>query len=791
MRNQLISNYPASFWSAKWREALPSGNGETGIGVYGGVHRETILLNHEALWAGTVRPELPDISDRLPVARSLLAEGKISQAQDIMTNALKDRGYKPNVAWPLPLGDIRIETPVHKAFSHYSRTLDMETGEITVRWEDGGTFSRKAFVSRQDGVVALLLESTTEAGLEGIRLTLNIHDPDNASKPFGAAAVPLPDHILRTHRGEALCYAARYDDAGDFGAAARVCAGSCTWEEDTVVFGRCSSALILVRLFVNSERETALARCLETLERLPASYPELLERHTALHRPLFLSAQLSLGAGPADYTLSNEELLLDAYKGHASRAYLEKLWSFGRYLLISSSRETGLPCPLLGLWHGDYKAMWTFNMLNENMQMIYWTALSGNMPQLLLAVFDYFESMMDDFRENARKLFGCRGIYIPAVTTPGVGTIQCISRHILCWTAGAGWLAQHYYDYYRYTLDEEFLRSRALPFLREVALFYQDFFTLDENGHLCSSPSVSPENSPGNLIGKPEFPYPEVTRNATMDFAVAKEVLTNLLEGAKQTGMYQDEWDGWEQLLSRIPPYQVNEDGAVREWMDPQFDDNYRHRHQSHLYPVFPGHEVTARENPELFQAFVTAVKKRLSIGISSQTSWSFAHMACVYARMGEGDLALECLDNLSRVCVMNNFFTVHNDWRSMGVGLDMPRAPFQIDANMGFTAAVNDMLLLCEKDSLRILPALPAQWQSGSVTGLGAAGGLTVDIRWDMTQKEVSVSLTARSSRLVRLILPRRLIRCSKPDVEISGSTAVLHLKAKEKETIILSLGF
>ncbi|HML45612.1 MAG TPA: glycoside hydrolase family 95 protein, partial [Clostridia bacterium] len=185
----------------------------------------------------------------------------------------------------------------------------------------------------------------------------------------------------------------------------------------------------------------------------------------------------------------------------------------------------GLPCPLLGLWHGDYKAMWSFNMLNENLQMIYWTALSGNMPELLLAVFDYFESMMDDFRENARKLFGCRGIYIPAVTTPHVGIIQCISRHILNWTAGAGWLAQHYYDYYRYTQDERFLKERALPFLREVALFYEDFFTLDENGYYESAPSVSPENTPGNYADRGDSAYFEVTMNATMDFAVAKEVL--------------------------------------------------------------------------------------------------------------------------------------------------------------------------------------------------------------------------------------------------------------------------
>ena len=457
-----------------------------------------------------------------------------------------------------------------------------------------------------------------------------------------------------------------------------------------------------------------------------------------MHGELFGSAELDLGASSAEHALSNEELLLSAYGGSAPTALVEKLWSFGRYLLIASSRETGQPCPLLGLWHGDYRAFWSFVMLNENLQMCYWQALSGNMPRLLPAVFDYFEGMMDEFRENARKLYGCRGILIPAVTTPGEGLMQCLAPHIVAWTGGAGWLAQHYYDYYLCTRDREFLVSRALPFLREVALFYEDFLVPGDDGLYVSVPSVSPENTPGNWLPEGKSEGIRTTINATMGFAIVRELLRNLIEGSRIAGVYAEEIGTWERMLARVPPYQVNADGAVSEWMHPLFEDNYHHRHQSHIYPLFPGVEVTEEQDPDLFQAFVTAIRKRLVIGLTSQTSWSLDHMACVYARMREAELAVECLDLISRSCVMNNLFTVHNDWRGMGVGMEMKHAPFQIDANMGWSAAV------------------PERWRRGRVTGLLCRGGALVDLEWDRERCFMAARLRAREAQTVTVTLPR-----------------------------------
>jgi alpha-L-fucosidase 2 len=365
--------------------------------------------------------------------------------------------------------------------------------------------------------------------------------------------------------------------------------------------------------------------------------------------------------------------------------------------------------------------------------------------------------MLPDFRENARKIFNCRGIVVPCITTPPSGLFKDIQPHILQWTGAAAWVAQHFFDYYLHTGDEAFLKERALPFLREIALFYEDFFTTDENGYFLSAPSNSPENHPGNHSENAEaLKGMGTTMNATMDFALAKEVLTNLIDGHAQIGEEPEELGKWQDMLTKIPPYQINGDGAVTEWMHPYYTDNYNHRHQSHVYPVFPGFEVTEDSDPKLFEAFKIAIRKRLEVGISAQTGWSLAHMANVYARMKEGDSALDCLSLIARACVMNNFYTTHNDWRESGIGGNFSQAPYQIDANLGWTAAVQEMLLFSRPGHITILPALPKEWSQGSVKGLLARGGIRVAIQWNLAESRIEVELCSlKKDQQLELISP------------------------------------
>ena len=751
MKNKLLMKYPASWWGAKWREALPSGNGPIGAAVYGAVHDETVLLTHENLWHKVITQDLPDVSHILPEVRRLLADKMVHAGEKMIADELNRQDYDPDIGYPLPLGDLKIKMPVSRGFRNYSRELNMETGEVSVQWQDNKVeYQRRLFVSRDEDIV--VMEIACSEDLLDASITLDLHDRHDA-RTLNHGDTPLPKQLeISAKENGYIHYAALNDDGHDFGAVARVFSknGSLTADnnKNSICSNDSSNLLIVIKLFTHENRKDAWPRLEKELANTPMNYAQLLAPHASIHAELFNRVTLDLGTSTTEQTISNEELLLDAYQGDAPTPLIEKMWAYGRYLLISSSRDGGHPCHLYGNWCGEYRGYWAFNMANENLQMIYWQALSGGLQESILPVFDYYDSMMDDFRTNANHLYGCRGIYIPAVTTPPSGLLKTVRPHIIHWTGAAAWIAHHYYDYFLYTRDETFLRERALPFLLETVQFYDDFFTIDEDGYYLSSPSNSPENTPGNYWdGKGMGQAMETTMNATMDFALAKEAITHLIEGSEILGINDSNISHWKQMLDRIRPYQVNEDGAVKEWMHPFFEDNYHHRHQSHIYPLFPGREINRDDTPELFSAFETAIDKRHVVGISEQTGWSLVHMANVYSRLLNGDQALDCLSLIARSCVKNNFYTTHNDWREMGIGVKMEWAPFQIDANMGWTASIQQMLLHSRPGLIAVLPALPSNWKKGSVKGLRTRGNIVVNITWDIEKDIISVELCSMAS--------------------------------------------
>lgn len=745
----MILKYPASWFNNQWRDALPSGNGIIGAAVYGSIYDETILINHQDLWHGGQKGSLPDVSYTLAKTRNLMNQGKYHEANWILANELKEQGYHSRFSTPLPLADLKLKMPVKHGFSNYRRILDMETGEISVKWEEKKTtYQRDLFVSRADNIIVYRLQGTEPLDCD---LSLTLHDQDHSMKNEYEKSLTV------NAQDQFLYYAVGHQNGTDFGAVMRLInqGGTIAAVDQNLLVHNADQVLVLVKVFVSGEHKKAWRQYKQELNLEHRAYDQLLTAHTKIHKPIFNSVKIQLAANPSRN--SNEELLLKAYTGQAPLELIEKLWAYGRYLFISSVCETGLPCHMYGLWTGTYRAMWSHFMANENVQMIYWHALSGNVAFAIPAVYDYYARMMVQFRENARKLFGCRGIYIPAGTTPGLGLPSQIVPVILNWTGAAGWLAQHFYNYWLYTGDQEFLREKALPFMRETAHFYEDFLEEGEDGYYQIYPSVSPENSPENYITEQAkalgHPMPS-TINATMECAIIKELLTNLIEGSKAVSIYGDEIDKWQAMLAKIPAYRINQDGAVSEWMHPDFRDNYHHRHLSHLYPVFPGQEVVKEQDSRLFAAFAKAVEQRLVVGIKDQSGWSLAHMANIYARLNNGDQALECLNLLARSCVINNFFTLHNDWRRMGITMGIKSAPIQIDANLGWTNAVQEMLMYSSPYLVKILPACPRAWQQGSVEGLCFTTG-EVDFAWDQQKQEFHCLITAKRATNITLTLP------------------------------------
>ena len=707
---------PASWHGELWREALPLGNGLTGALVTGAIADESIQFNRHDLWHGKGDGgAIPDVTETFQNMRAFIdREDYVSANQDNIRQALREKGYFATCESPYPLGWLDLKWIPDGMFRHYRRGVNMRTGESFVEFTvNGCRYRREMFVSRDSDISVIRMSAE-----KPFTITYDF-------RLFEEAGVckTTENQIYRASQNGTAATLVRFD--GKF--------TSEVSENKLIVTGQ--EYLILIRCASNGSSTEIPEFCGET-------YDSLLKKHTALHTPLYDAVSIELADDEA-FTDSNERMLEEAYDDTASPALLERLWRFGRYLFISAASENGNPVPLYGLWHGDDHLQWCQYVANENVEMTYWHTMAGGLSYSIPALLRYYTSKMDKFRECARQVFGMNGIWVSAYTTPHSAGL-CVSVAVISnWISCAGWLCRHFWDYYIYTGDEKLLGEEILPFMYEAALFLREYAVM-ENGKVRLYPSVSPENTPWNLFDLPTksatgHRCPAV-QNATMDFAIMKELFANLLEGIRITGMYAKEASCFQELLEKIPPYFINREGAVQEWMHPRLEDNYAHRHLSHIYPVFPGTEVTARNNPALFEAFRKAVNLRK---LGSQSNWSLTHMASIYARFGEAEKAVECLDIMTKSVLLDSLFTIANDWRGMGITLPWGNPPVQLDAVFGTVNAMQEMVFRWQKEALSVLPALPQRLQSGTVRGMVFPDG-KIDIVWN-TLGQVEITIYAK----------------------------------------------
>jgi len=777
-----------------WREGLPVGNGFTGASLYGGSKQEILQLNRHDFWCNGKAQPLPDVKDALARQRRMMDEENFKEASWEIVNALREKEYESKLESHIPMARMLVTQEPVKGFKNFRRELDMEKALASQQWTDNGVpMRREVFVSRCEDVVVYRLCAGEEASYK-LHLETYRNDGENDNDFMKELwESEEKENFAEENQPGWMFLHAEINKLGEkhpFGAVARVSlprGGSFSKGKKALRITGAREVLIVISLYQGGEKEEQQKVHREKLERYAGrSFKELLSESARLHRKLYHSASLSFGA---KWTHSNEELLLKAYAEDAQPTELvEKLWHFGRYLFICGSNPKANPFPLYGLWGGRYRPMWCHNMANENLQMIYWHSFVGNLGEYHQAVFKYLNDRIPAFRENARKLFGIDGIYLTAGTTPGVAEPTQVVPVIINWIGAAGWLAQHYYKYYRYTKDAEYAKEVMLPYLMGVADFYEAFLCFEDTPQgerLKIYPSVSPENTPQNFMPPAgvhmAHPMP-TTINSTIDLAIVKEFFTNLLElwekpsqGAgdrantgrqvcteMQTGtetqtdteiqaVTEERLELWRRILQAIPPYEANGEGAIREWQDERFEDRYDHRHLSHIYPVFPGEECYALRTPEMESAFEKAVELRK---IDAQTGWSMAHMAAIYARFRKGAQAMECLDNMAKSSLLPNFFTLHNDWRGMNISLNMDPAPVQLDAIMGYVNALQEMLVYTTPGYLALLPAPERRIMRGECKNFRYHDGF-LSMKWDLEKGELFAQLRAVRAHKLTLVLP------------------------------------
>lgn len=719
--------------AARWEDAFLSGNGRHGAMVFGDPADDRVIINQHTL----VRPNggeharPPALADRLPQLQDRLLAGDVTAAESFTDGR--------DLQWVQPFHpafQIRLRRPSTDEHDDYRREVDFTTGVCTAR---RGGWQSQVFVSRADDVVVQYVtepDLTTDVVLDH-RLPGAPHH-----LAVGHSAVLTPEGALLTLR-------ARYP-AGDrsyTGVTLAVVTGGRTRSSlPGIRIENARSLLLLTRVRRHTGELDALAEARALRALLPdgaheEAYGRLLARHTGPHRTAYLRVGLDLYAGRDERALPGSELL----RRPKSAALLERLFAAGRYHLLSSSGL--LPPRLTGLWTGEWNTAWSGAFTTDaNVNLQTASAAAAALPEVTEALAALIHGQLPDWRDNARTIFGTRGVMAPAHTDGESGRVYHFNREypLHLWTAGADWLLKPLVDHDD-TRGEQDPRTAAA--LAEVALFYEDFLTrTDDDGHLVVVPSYSPENRPANASWG--------TVNAAMDLSAARHALRTAAQ------YHPEHADRWRALADRLPPHRINADGALAEWARPDLEDTYDHRHLSHLYGVWPLDEITPYDTPDLAAAAHRALELR---GAENDSAHGHLHHALIAARLRDGERVAHTLGQV----LEGDFF------HASLMSAHYPRRDvYNADAAHTLPAVLIETLVQSTPDRLVLLPALPAACPQGRLRGVRTRFGAEVDLTWS-------------PHRVTAVIRPTRTHR-----VELRTSTGAEPLDLVAGEDHVLRVG-
>ncbi|MEU0271757.1 glycoside hydrolase N-terminal domain-containing protein [Streptomyces sp. NPDC006307] len=701
----------------RWEDAFLSGNGRHGALVFGDPDDERVVVTHHTL----VRPvpladtQPPRLAARLPGLQDRLLSGELDAAERFTDG----RGLRWVGSFH-PGFQVRVRREGPAAGPRgFRREVDFATGvAAAVR---AGRASR-VFVSRADDVI---VQYATGAPLTAAVFL----DPRLPGAPEGLA---LGRGAALHRRGALLTLRARHPDpapggeVGFTGVTLVLAAGGRTAiGRDGLRVSDAEALLLLTRVRRHLgeapvEDEAASLRALVPEGASPAeAYARLLERHEALHRGAYERVTLDLGGGAAERALPGGELLA----GPGSPALVERLFAAGRYHLLSASGM--LPPRLTGLWTGDWNTAWAGAFTTDaNLGLQTASAAAAALPEVSEALAALVYGQWADWRDNARAIFGARGVVAPAHTDGVSGHTYHFQRSypLHLWTAGADWLMHPLVEHAETTGAAD---PRLAPALAEVALFYEDFLTrTGPDGRIVIVPSYSPENRPvGGSWG---------ALNATMDIAAARHALTAAAaHSPADAGRLRA-------LADRLPAYRVNAHGALAEWAWPGLEDRYDHRHLSHLYPVWPLGEINPYDTPELARAARRALELR---GAENDSAHGHLHHGLVAARLRDGERAAAALGR-----VLDGDFFHASLMSAHYPGRDV----YNADAAHALPALLIEMLVQSTPGRLVLLPALPAAYPRGALRGVRTRFGAEVDLVWG----DGAAGATVRPSRTVRVEL-------------------------------------
>ncbi|MFE0445834.1 glycosyl hydrolase family 95 catalytic domain-containing protein [Streptomyces fungicidicus] len=679
--------------AARWEDAFLTGNGHHGALVSGDPDDDRTVVTHHTL----VRPGEgddghrlpPRLADRLPLLQDRLLSGD-REAAEGFTDGRPLRWVRAFH----PAFQVRLRRPDGVPDPEgYRRALDFTTG---VAQAAGAGWTSRVFVSRADDVI---VQHVTGPGL-----TLDVSLDHRL--PGAPTGLGVGHGAVLTPEGALLSLRARYpgSDLACTGVTlVAVTGGRTALAPPGVHIEGARSVLLLTRVRRHTGEADVVAegRALrELLGEDPPSYDALLDRHLPLHRTAYRRVTLDLAADPGERLLAGSELLARP----RSAALLERLFAAGRYHLLSSS---GLfPPRLTGLWTGDWDTAWSGAFTNDaNLNLQTASAAAAALPEVTEALASMIQRQLPDWRDNARAVFGTRGVVAPAHSDGESGHSYHFSREypLHLWTAGADWLLKPLVDHDEIHGARD---PRTAAALAEVALFYEDFLTrTDSEGRLVVVPSYSPENRPANASWG--------TVDAAMDLSAARHALLTA------AAYHPEHADRWRALADRLPPHRINGDGALAEWARPGLEDSYDHRHLSHLYGVWPLDEITPYDTPELAAAARRALELR---GAENDSAHGHLHHALIAARLRDGERVAHALGQV----LDGDFFHA-----SLMSAHYPHRHVYNADAAHTLPAVLIEAFVQSTPDRLVLLPAPLPAYPSGRLHGIRTRFGATLDLTW------------------------------------------------------------